>query len=205
MRYSKLKFGLMKTNKLRELQKIAKEIENCKTCKAGKSGKAVPGEGSASAKIVFVGEAPGRNESLTGRPFIGRSGKLLRSTIRSIGLKEDKVYITSPVKYLPDKGTPSSSDIEHGRIHLIEQLRIIKPKIIVLMGAVACYGVLHEKIATLKMHGSVLLRDNLIYLITVHPSAAMRFPKVRKLFEKDFRKLKLLIDKNGINVQNQLR
>lgn len=182
-------------DKRKKLEKIAREIENCSICKIGKSGKAVPGEGSAYTKIVFVGEAPGRNESLTGRPFIGRSGRYLRSLIQKIGLKEDEVFITSPVKYLPNSGTPSSKDIEHGQIHLFKQFEIIRPKIIVLMGAVACYGVLYEKVATVKMHGSIIVRNSLIYFITLHPSAAMRFPKVRKLFEKDFKKLKFLIDK----------
>lgn len=196
-------------NKVRELQKIAGEIERCSVCKQNKSGKAVPGEGNPNAKVVFVGEAPGRMESLTGRPFVGRSGRYLRSLIQKIGLKEDEVFITSPVKYLPagrqglpDRGTPSLSDIEHGRIHLLQQLKIIQPKIIVLMGVVACYGVLHEKIPTVKMHGTILLRYSPIYFITLHPSAAMRFPKVRKLFEEDFKKLKLLIDKQNSRVQN---
>ncbi len=164
---------------------------------------AVPGEGDPDAKIVFIGEAPGKNESLIGRPFIGRSGRLLRSKIKEIGLKEDGVFITSPVKYLPNRKTPDSKDIEHGRIHLLKQLEIINPKIIVLMGRVAALGVLNEKISPLKSHGNEVLRDNKIHFITFHPAAAMRFPKIRKLFEKDFKKLKLLIDKYKINLQNK--
>lgn len=189
-------------DKVKELAKIAREIKNCKLCKMRKSGKAVPGEGSADAKVVFVGEAPGRNESLTGRPFVGRSGKYLRSKIYDLGFKDEDVFITSPVKYLPDRSTPSLSDIEHGRVHLLKQLKIIQPKIIVLMGVVACYGVLHEKISTVKKHGTVLLRDSLTYLITVHPSAANRFPTLRKYFENDFKKLKELIDKISSNIHN---
>src|SRR5580704_5798504 len=103
-------------NKQQALDKIAKEIENCKLCKVGKNGMAVPGEGNPDAAIAFIGEAPGRQEAATGRPFIGRSGQLLRSLIRGIGLNEEDVYITSPVKYLPDRGTPTSQDIAHGRI-----------------------------------------------------------------------------------------
>lgn len=190
-------------NKQKNLDKIAKEIDNCEVCKIGKSGKAVPGEGSPNARIVFVGEAPGRIEALTGRPFVGRSGQFLRVLIRKIGLKEDEIFITSPVKYLPDRGTPSSKDIEHGKSHLIKQLEIINPKIIVLMGSVACYGVLHEKISTVKMHGKVALRNGLIHVITVHPAAANRFPKIREMFEEDFNKLKILIDKNFSKVQNK--
>lgn len=127
------------------LARIAKEIEKCQICKEGKSGKAVVGEGNPDADIVFIGEAPGKTEALTGRPFVGRSGQLLRSLIRESGLKEEEVYITSPVKYLPDRGTPSASDIVHGRVHLLKQLEVIDPKIVVLLGSVAVYGVLGEK------------------------------------------------------------
>ena len=92
----------------------------------------MPGEGNPDAHIIFLGEAPGKNEAATGRPFIGRSGQLLRKMIRSLGLKESDVFITRPVKYLPDRGTPSKEQIAHGRTHLTKQLTVINPKIIVL-------------------------------------------------------------------------
>lgn len=180
-------------NKTKELQKISREIENCSICKQNKIGKAVPGEGNPDAKIVFIGEAPGRNESLTGRPFIGRSGKLLRSMISSVGLEESGVFITSPVKYLPDSGTPSFSDIEHGKIHLRKQLDIINPKFLVLLGNVACMGILEDNIMCTSRHGELIEGR---YFITVHPSAAMRFPRIRKIFEEDFTKLKSLLESN---------
>src|SRR6266568_2522857 len=144
-------------DKQKALDKIAKEIENCKICKVGKSGKAVPGEGNPDAQVVFIGEAPGRQEAVTGRPFIGRSGQLLRSLIREIGLDDEKdVYITSPVKYLPDRGTPTSQDIAHGRIHLMKQLEVIVPKIVMLLGRVAAEGVLEKKVAVSSEHGHII-------------------------------------------------
>lgn len=192
------------------MQKIAKEIESCDVCKIGKSGKAVVGEGSLDSKIVFIGEAPGKNEAIVGRPFIGRSGKLLRSMITSIGLLESEVYITSPVKYLPDRparqspdgsrrlaggGTPTSSDISHGRIHLMRQFEIIKPKFVVLLGRVAAEGVLEKKVAVVKEHGEIIEeKDGVKYFLTLHPAAVLRFPSKYKLeFEKDFKKLKSLL------------
>ena len=93
-------------DKERALKALAAEITQCRSCRKGGSGKAVPGEGSAGARVVFIGEAPGREEAETGRPFIGRSGRLLRQSIREIGLAEEEVFITSPVHYLPDRGTP---------------------------------------------------------------------------------------------------
>lgn len=183
-------------NKQAELDKITKEIENCKICKAGKSGKAVPGEGNPDAEVVFIGEAPGKQEALTGKPFIGRSGQLLRSLIRSIGLDDIKdVYITSPVKYLPDRGTPTTQDILHGREHLMRQLAIIQPKFVVLLGRVAAEGVLQKKVAVVKDHGEVIAESaGIRYFLTYHPAAALRFSKkYRPLLEEDFQKIKQLL------------
>ncbi len=176
-----------------KLQEIATEIENCRICKIGKSGKAVPGEGNPSAQIMFIGEAPGRQESLSGRPFIGRSGKLLRDSIRSIGLKEEDVFITSPVKYLPDRGTPTDEDIRHGMIHLQKQFDVIRPKIIVLLGSVATKGVLGQKIPVMLRHGEIVEENDFKYFFTIHPAAVIRFQKNRRIFEEDFVKLKEIV------------
>ena len=85
-------------DKQKALDKIAKEIENCKICKQGKVGKAVPGEGSADASIVFLGEAPGKKEAAEGRPFIGPAGKVLRGLIKEADLKDGKF---SPLRVIP--------------------------------------------------------------------------------------------------------
>ncbi len=191
-------------DKVVELQKIAEEIEKCKVCKLGADERSegarlldkrgvsrlVPGEGNANAKVVFIGEAPGKKEAETGRPFIGRSGQLLRSLIRGIGLKEEEVYITSPVKYLPEKGTPSESDIAHGKVHLEQQLNIIDPEIIVLLGSVAARGVLNQKIPVMKDHGKIIEKDSKKYFVTIHPAAVLRFAKNKPLLISDFEKLK---------------
>lgn len=184
-------------DKQKQLDKIAREIEKCKVCKVGKSGKAVPGEGNPDADIVFIGEAPGKTEALTGRPFVGRSGKLLRLFIKDkLGLKEEDVFITSPVKYLPNSGTPSPSDIVHGKTHLDKQLAIIDPKIIVLLGRVAVEGVLQSRIQVKKDHGKIIDKDGRKYFITLHPAAAVRFAKNRPIIAKDFKKLTQLLQQN---------
>lgn len=176
--------------KQNELDKIAKEIAQCEECKLGKSGKPVAGEGNPDADIILIGEAPGRQESQQGRPFIGRSGQLLRSLIREIGLKETDVYITSPVKYLPDLRTPSKKDIEHGRTHLMKQFSIIQPQLVILLGSVAAQGVLQEKLSVNVMHGKTKVKNGVRYFFTFHPAAALRFPSLKKLLREDFIKLK---------------
>lgn len=178
------------------LADIAREIEACNACKKHTSGKAVPGEGSAKANVVFIGEAPGRKEAATGRPFVGRSGQLLRRLIRDAGFREDEVYITSPVKYLPDRGTPTKKQIEHGKTHLDTQLAVIGPKVIVLLGKTACTAMLERTVPILKEHGKIISDHGRHYLIALHPAAVIRFPKYKKLIEEDFIQLKTKLRKH---------
>ena len=183
-------------DKQKALNEIAKEIEECVECKVNKVGIAVPGEGNPDSKLVFIGEAPGKNEAKSGKPFIGRSGQFLRKMIRNfLNLDDIKdVFITSPVKYLPIHGTPRPSEINHGRLHLMKQLDIINPQIIVLMGNVAIRGVLSEMIPVKSRHGETIERDGKKYYLTLHPAAGIRFPKLKTIIERDFRKLNELIN-----------
>jgi uracil-DNA glycosylase family 4 len=175
------------------LQSIAREISRCRACRKGGTGLPVPGEGSPDARIVFIGEAPGREESKTGRPFVGRSGRLLREMIGAIGLRDDEVFITSPVHYLPLQGTPTADMIGHGREHLFRQLAVIDPAVIVLLGATACRAVLDRRVEVAKLHGSTARSENRTCLITLHPAYALRFPKAKAEMLEDFRKLKRLM------------
>ena len=154
----------------------------------------MPGEGNSEAQVVFIGEAPGREEAATGRPFTGRSGKFFRGVLRDFGIDAKDVFITSPVKYLPLSGTPTIENINHSRKHLLKQLNIIKPLVLVLMGNTACLALLGRKSRTTEEHGSIIKIDNRICLITFHPAYAMRFPDGKKGFLQDFKKLKKLID-----------
>lgn len=178
-----------KMTKDKELSKIAEEIRRCRLCKQWGTGMPVPGEGSADARLVFIGEAPGKEEAKMGRPFVGRSGRLLRSMISEIGLKAEEVYITSPVKYLPLRGTPSRENILHSREHLMKQLSIIGPQIVVLLGSVACLALLDYKVEITRKHGTSVQKDGRTYFITYHPAYALRFPKGKEGLREDLGKL----------------
>ncbi len=184
----------MDMKKEKELLRIAQEIDSCAQCHIGTTGKAVAGEGNPNAEIIFVGEAPGRQEALTGRPFIGRSGQLLRSLIREIGLIEDDIFITSAVKYLPVQGTPSKKQIYHGRKHLFGQLDIIQPQFIVLLGKVAAWAIFNEDIPIAKRHGDIVEKDGRKFVVEYHPAAALRFPPLKKIFMEDFKKLRSILE-----------
>ena len=181
-------------NKQEELEQLRQTVETCTICQKESIGVAVFGEGNPDAKVMFVGEAPGKNEAKTGRPFIGRSGKLLRRCIQNIGLKEEDIYITSPVKYLPERGTPSKQQINHAKIHFDRQVELIDPKIIVLLGKTAIYAVLGEDIPVLSRHGEIMKRNDRAYIVTIHPSAAIRFPKYLQIIENDFKNINEYID-----------
>ena len=175
---------------MQPLEKIAKEIEKCKECKKDKFGLPVPGEGNSRAKIMFIGESPGSNEAKVGKPFVGRSGKFLTELLNSIGIKREDVFITSPVKYHQGKRNLEISEIKHGAKHLIKQIEVIKPKIIVLLGNVAIKATLDKGIKATENHGKLIEKK---YFITFHPAAAIRFPKIKDLIKKDFENLKQII------------
>lgn len=181
--------------KQEELNKIARDIALCRTCRKEMIGKPVPGEGNPDAQVVFVGEAPGKQEAMTGRPFVGRSGQLLRKYIQNIGLSEHDIFITSALKYLPERGTPSVRQIQEARSHLLEQLHVINPKIVVLLGKTAWRSLLEEDIPLKKEHGNSEKRDRRIYFPMFHPAAILRFPDLEKEFAEDFAKLKNLLQK----------
>lgn len=131
---------------------------------------------------MFVGEAPGRQESLTGQPFVGKPGKFLTRLLKSIAIKRENVYITSPIKYYPGNRKPKDSEIAHGRIHLVKQIAIVDPKLIVLLGNVAIKGALGQSSRLLsELHGQTERENGRKYFFTFHSSAARRFPKIRRL------------------------
>lgn len=178
-------------DKRKELQKIAEEIRNCKECKRDKYGLPVPGEGNPNADAIFLGMAPGICESKTGRPFVGRAGKFLTKMLDSIGIDRKEVYITSPVKYYPGRRAPTDEEIAHGRIHLLKQIEIINPKLIVLLGNVALRAIFpDEKLLVSKIHGKAIEKNGITYFPTFHPSAAMRFTGMRNAMMQDMIKLK---------------
>jgi len=177
-------------DKEEKLRQIAREIEKCRECRRGKSGLPVPGEGNPDARVMLIGMAPGKEEARTGRPFVGRSGRLLTEMLHRIGMERKEIYITSPVKYFPEKNL-TVNDIRHGAGHLKKQVDVISPGLLVLMGSVAVKALLpQERISVSKMHGRLIEKGGRRYFITFHPSAALRFPENRRMMMKDLAKLK---------------
>ncbi len=176
---------------------LAEEIRKCTSCPLWKGTTlAVPGDGPKGAKIMIIGEAPGEEEDRQGLPFVGRSGKLLDKMLEIAGLDRSKVFITNTVKHRPPENrAPKSSEIKVcTELWLDRQIDILKPKLIVLLGAVALKTLTKES-AVEKLHGKVIEINNQNYFVTYHPSAALRYPENKKKMEEDFRELKILLKK----------
>ena len=175
----------------KRLEDLHNDIRNCTLCPLHKTRtNAVPGEGSVTADVMFVGEAPGVKEDESGRPFVGRSGELLNSMIQEIGLSRDTVFITSILKSRPPKNrTPTKKEVKACRPYLEKQIELIDPKIVVLLGGVAISSLIGPwKLS--EAHGKFYETDERTYFMTYHPAAALRFPKTRTAMREDFQILR---------------
>ncbi len=176
--------------KKEKLEKLNQEIRNCKKCALWKTRKnTVPGEGPANAKIMCVGQSPGAMEDKTGRPFIGRAGRLLNQLLRIANIKREKVFITSPIKCFPPKNRkPTKKEIGTCLLWLEKQIEIINPQKFILLGEVA-FSVFFPNKKLGDYRGKLVKKDGREYFVTYHPAAGIRFQKFRKILEKDFKKI----------------
>ncbi len=181
-------------SKQEQLEKLACKIRVCKKCRLWKTRMiAIPGEGNPNAKIIFLGESPGKEENKTGRPFVGPAGKFLDMLFREVNFSRKKVFITSVIKCHPPKNrNPRSDELAACKMWWQKQIKIIKPKIVVLLGKVALKTVLGRGNLS-KCHGQKIERGNIIYFPTFHPAAGRRFPFVRNKIIKDFALLKNIV------------
>ncbi len=172
------------------LEKINKEIQICEKCDLHKSRtNAVLGEGNIETKLMFVGEAPGEEEDKQGRPFVGRAGKLLTKLIERAGYKREEFYIANICKCRPPGNrTPTLDEMEKCFPYLKEQIEIINPKVLCLLGAVAGQAFLNRKVRITKERGTVIKWNDRILLLTYHPAYVLRNPKEEETLFKDIKR-----------------
>jgi len=165
---------------------IADEVRKCTLCKLSESRtNAVPGEGSSFAKIMFIGEAPGRSEDEQGRPFVGAAGKLLTEALQEAGLSREDVFITNIVKCRPPNNrVPAEEERSACRPYLERQIKLINPKIICILGRTA-YESLLEGGSITSNRGKLVRHGNRFYFLTVHPAAVIYNPELKSIFKKD--------------------
>jgi len=177
---------------MNKLEKLNQKIRKCKKCLLWQFRKnTVPGEGPVNAKIIIIGQAPGAEEDKTGRPFVGRAGKFLNQLFKIAGIKREKVFITSPIKCFPPKNRkPTKEEIKNCLPYLKKQIEIINPPKFILLGEVA-FSLFFPKEKLNNFRGKIIKKDGKIYFPTYHPAAGLRFPRIKKILEKDFRHISI--------------
>jgi len=176
------------------LKEIATEVSTCTKCDLCKNRThAVPGEGPANAKLLFIGEGPGFHEDKQGRPFVGPSGQFLEELLKSIGLKRSDVFITNVVKCRPPENRdPLPNEIAACNDYLDRQIAAIRPLVIVTLGRFSMAKFFAgEKITAI--HGRARKKDGFICIPMFHPAAGLRTPSVKEQLREDFKKIPAIL------------
>ena len=185
------------------MEQIEKNVKSCQKCRLYKNARrGVPGEGNIDSELAFIGEAPGAVEDDTGRPFVGRAGKLLESLLKEVGYKREEVWIGNIIKHRPpDNRDPLPDEIHACEPYLAMQLKIIEPEVIVTLGRFALnYFYPDGKIT--RDHGRSVKTDKYLIYPLYHPAAALRNGEMGAVLRKDFLKIpELLADiKKGVEI-----
>lgn len=177
------------------LNDVHNKVKECKLCILHKTRKNVVfGEGNEDADLVFIGEAPGHDEDLQARPFIGAAGKLLTRIIEELGIKRSDVYIANIVKCRPPMNRfPFPKEVEFCMPYLIKQLEIIKPKVICTLGACSTMGLLNMKTSIGSLRGKIIDYNGIKVVPTYHPAFCLRNPSSMKIVYQDIKFIKQLL------------
>lgn len=178
----------------KKLEIVKQNVIKCTKCDLCKTRtNSVPGKGNFQSNVIFVGEAPGKNEDKNGEPFIGIAGKKLTIALEEAGISRDEVYITNIVKCRPPNNrVPSNIERNTCQEYLKEEISIIKPKIICILGNTAFNSILGGS-EIIKFRGKVARKNNLLYFITIHPAATIYNQKLVDVLKEDIIKLFSLI------------
>ncbi|MEO6797646.1 MAG: uracil-DNA glycosylase [Candidatus Dormibacter sp.] len=180
-----------------DLTVLARDVHDCRRCPLGFSRThAVPGVGPSTARIMVVGEAPGQNEDQQGEPFVGAAGKLLDQLLRGIGLSRGDVFITNILKCRPPNNRdPQPTEVQACSPYLEQQLKLIKPEVVVLLGRHALARLLPGQDSITRMHGRVISKDGVSYIPVYHPAAALYNSFLQGPLEQDFKAVKAHLDR----------
>lgn len=175
----------------KNMEDLKEAINNCNKCKLCKNRKNIVfGVGNENAKIMFIGEGPGADEDLKGIPFVGKAGKLMDKAFLALGIKKEDVYIANIVKCRPPNNRdPEPDEVVECINYLRNQVIIIKPKIIVLLGRVALNNVLGQEYKITASRGKWIEKKGTLYMPTWHPAALFRDENKKIDFIKDLKQV----------------
>ncbi len=185
---------ISENNTLISLNKIVKECQKCDLYKTRKN--TVFGEGDQNSDVMIIGEAPGREEDEFGKPFIGRAGKLLNEFLKSIGLSRESVFIANTIKCRPPENrNPEVEEINACSDYLDQQISIIKPKVLVLLGKIAANRLLNEDkpISELRLKKFFVEKYDIPVIVFYHPAYILRSPLQKKRVWEDLQYLQNII------------
>jgi DNA polymerase len=179
---------------------LEETILNCKKCPLSQSRThAVPGEGDLNAELMFIGEAPGRDEDLQGRPFVGRAGQLLTKIIQAMTFQRDEVYITNIIKCRPPGNrNPQGNEIASCKDYLLAQIDLISPKVIVTLGKVAADFFIRSSLGMTALRGDFYDFEDIKVMPTFHPSYLIRNEgnrNLKKMVWEDMKKVMAFLGK----------
>lgn len=182
--------------KREKLKEFFLDIRECRECILHSTrNKFVFGSGSADAEIMFVGEAPGKNEDLQGLPFVGRAGDILDSLLESIGMNRKQVFIANVLKCRPPGNRdPQIEEINICKDYLFKQIEIIGPRMICTLGKFSTQLILDTKQGITGLRGKIFQRDGRLVLPINHPAAVLYTPSRMDILSQDFARIKSLID-----------
>ena len=183
-----------------ELETVRQTVIECTKCELAKTRtNSVPGKGNFQSDVIFVGEAPGRNEDKNGEPFVGIAGQRLNLALEGAGVSRESIYITNVVKCRPPNNrVPTISERNTCHDYLQKEISIINPKIICILGNTAFNSILGGSEIT-KYRGKIVKKDKQFYFLTVHPAATIYNQELITVLKEDIVKLFDLIKelKNG--------
>jgi uracil-DNA glycosylase family 4 len=185
-------------NKEKELDKIKQQIlsDNITPELAAGATQLVFGDGNPDAEIVFVGEAPGKNEDEQGLPFVGAAGRFLEEMLAGIGLKRGQVYITNIVKYRPPNNRDPYPDEKVAFLpYLKAQMEVIKPKLVAPLGRHSMEALLPPGLKISQCHGQPKRYKGQVYMPMFHPAAALYNGAMRQTLINDFSRIPLVLAK----------
>ncbi|MEW5925667.1 MAG: uracil-DNA glycosylase [Candidatus Zixiibacteriota bacterium] len=180
----------------RSLGSHEKAVCECQKCPLGATRtKFVYGVGNPKANVMFIGEAPGRDEDLRGEPFVGRAGQLLDKILAAINFKREDVYIANILKCRPPNNRdPQPDEMQTCMPYLMEQIRLIKPKIICALGRISAQGLLQTTTPLGKLRGHWHDFSGIPFIVTYHPAALLRFPMYKRDTWEDVQRLRQKFD-----------
>lgn len=184
------------------LDELREEVSRCTRCQelVDNRTQTVFGDGTTEAEVLFVGEAPGKDEDQQGVPFVGQAGKLMDNAMAQAGIPRSKVYIANTLKCRPpDNRDPKPEEIENCSGFLAAQVALIKPRIIVPLGRFGLDQLVKKGLKISEVHGRAIRRkDGIIFFPMYHPAAALHQPRYRQDIQTDFMKLAKLLKREGL-------